>query len=163
MAQSIVDYFKFVGSASIHRYATDNLLNVPVEQIGELLLSETPGPTLLFRSQHYDPTSIAVIDVLRDLHPWLFSEKARRYEANLLDILFVPIDHHELMSVVNDNSPKTRNTDELCLLSYNVYAAAKYWHQLIIDRRMASLIVVMTRTLAPSLTDESVGTILRSS
>jgi hypothetical protein len=154
MAQSMVTIYKLLGPQSVRRYDAEGKGPVPLLR---LLESEEVGPRLLFKTSHFDPTSIAIIDVLQHQFPRLAAgQGVTRFKDEDFDVLTVVLPAGNLLDAVAGVRYDESNIEELNLLYSLVRAAVSFCSELLIEEAIDSVLVITVETLGPSLLDEDI-------
>lgn len=158
MAQSIVTIHKLVGNgcAAFRRiYSTSGrTASYVYEQMSALRC----GADLLFKVSWYDPTSIAVTQVVRDyLGRTVTSDMVVLCEDECVTVMAIVVkpEQNETLGVALDANET--NIEELNILRYLVGSAFRFWSDLLVANHIESIVVISSRVLGPSLSDTDVS------
>ncbi|MCS7271278.1 MAG: hypothetical protein NZ703_09350, partial [Gemmataceae bacterium] len=116
MAQSLITIYKLLGQNSVKRYFTELASCATILQS---LDSEKVGTRLIFRTTHYDPTTIAVLDILQHRFSRLFKMlRVKRFRDEDFDILTVMVPASELADIIKETHYDESNIHEVNFLCY---------------------------------------------
>jgi hypothetical protein len=150
----MVTIYKFLGQQSVKRYSAEALGPAPVLR---LLESEEVGPRLIYKTAHFDPTTIAVIDELQYRFPCLAEgQGVRRFKDEDFDVLTVALPARDLPDAIAGMRYDESNVEELNLLHSLVRTAVSFWSDALTEHTIDSILVITVKTLGPSLLDDDI-------
>jgi hypothetical protein len=155
VAQAIVTICKLAGRECLRRYSGSSLDRLTASELFQMLEAEEPGVNLLYKTVHFDPTTIATIDYLNDRFPDLFSRaNARRLSGDGINLALLTIPVSTLQETIRNMKCPKSNVDEQNLLTYLMKAAVSFWRSLLIKHQLTSLVAVAVQVKCPSLLDD---------
>lgn len=155
MAQSFITIAKVVDAKGSSKYWKYEDFPVPPKRILQSLESANVGSDLLYYSKHYDPTSIAPIDlILNTIFVNIDARSIRRFHEDSVDIIIVDLPSNQKQLKEWRLQRGDFSISEVEILASLVLSAAGFWQDLIISNEIKSYLIIGVERLAPSLQDE---------